>query len=72
MAVTSLGCHLPLTQSVKKKPQSTIAVSVSMSPNSRRIFKAQKRLVQDAAFVEMLFLRQANCGKNLMAIYNRL
>jgi hypothetical protein len=55
--------RLPLTRSAKAKPQSTNAVSISMSPISRRIHKAQQRLAQDAAFGELLLLRQSNGGK---------
>jgi hypothetical protein len=53
--------QLPTRRS-KKKPQST-NVAPPLSPNSRRIKKAQQRLAQDAAFKELLGLISANGGK---------
>jgi hypothetical protein len=59
--------RLPLSRVVKTL-QSTKVITVSMSPSSRKIHKAQQRLAQDAAFGELLLLRQANGGKKNTAI----
>jgi hypothetical protein len=62
---------LPLTRSARQNLRA-IVVAPILSPNSKKIKKAQESVAQEAAFDELLLLRSANGGRKLYGDIKRI